>query len=582
MMLPVVGTVLFGAVHIRVIMPLMLLSLAGVVMTAVRPLFTGEPFRVQLPPGLIPLALFMVYGLVLSFFAPSPYDARLVLLQGGICLLTYWAWTELVSPHQRWRVIQGVLFLTVTLIAWYALIQHSHHSTAVLWRERPETYGMRASGSYLCPNHFANLIELLLPFCLAMMVTSSAGPGLRILSVYSIALFLPVLFLTQSRSGWVAAALGFGVTGLLLAWRHSRRAFVTTLLVLPTVGLLVTATLWHTAPVFKERVIGMSVGAPDEAVKIRLLMWDDTLEMIADKPVLGHGPGSWEWEYPRFQRHDVQLYFDLAHQEFLQLLAEYGIVGLLLMTWAVVALMVCLFKNLDSPRKRNANLSAAALGTLAAALAHACFDFTFHILANVQVLVLLVALVIASLFAGGDREAGKWAPRFHYAWMAGILLLVTLMAVSATRFYLSDKARDKAENQSQVFDYAKAVLSYEDAVRFRSDNWRAWLGMGEVLQTQAFWTLDPGDKHAKAEAAATAYEAALTGNTHSLEAHFGISKTLQMLGREEEALEHIRHVVRFAKRSTFYRKHAATLLKRMDRDEEAAELLRTESSEPPL
>jgi O-antigen ligase len=550
----------------------MLLSLAGVAMTALRPLLTRETLRLQLPPGLVPLALFMVYGLVLSVFAPSPYDARLVLLQAGSCILSYWAWTELASPHQRWRVLFGVLFLAVTLIAWYALIQHRQYSTAVLFRDRPEVYGMRASGTYLCPNHFANLIELLLPFCLAVVTTASAGPGLRILSVYSLALFLPVLYLTQSRSGWIAGTLGLAGTGMLLAWRQSVRTFVTTVLVLATLGILASTVLWHTAPSFKERVGGMSMNAPDEAVKIRLLMWGDTLDMIAEKPVFGHGPDAWEWEYPRFQKHDVQLYFDLAHQEFLQLLAEYGLIGFLLVACAVGALALCLIRALGSSRQRTAALAAAALGTLAAALLHACFDFTFHIFANVQVLVLLFGIVIASLFAAGDRQPRRWAPALHHAWTAGVLLLVVVTGVSAARFYLSDKALRTGKALAEDFDYAGALASYERAVKIRPDDWRAWMGMGEVLQTQAFWTLDQEEKRGKAQAAAAAYEETLAHNTASLEAHFSLSKTLKMLDRPEEAAEHIRHVVRFAPRSAFYRKHAADLLTRLGKDAEAREV----------
>ena len=65
-------------------------------------------------------------------------------------------------------------------------------------------------------------------------------------------------------------------------------------------------------------------------------MWKATGRMIADNPLTGVGAGAWEVQVPRYQDAGTQLETDFyAHNEILQLLAEYGVVG-----WAFLLLLL--------------------------------------------------------------------------------------------------------------------------------------------------------------------------------------------------------------------------------------------------
>lgn len=75
----------------------------------------------------------------------------------------------------------------------------------------------------------------------------------------------------------------------------------------------------------------------------RLLFWETSLNAIKERPVLGHGTGSWNKEYTRLasEKADITtLTTDNPHQMFLLWAVEAGIVGLLMLCWLIVALLI--------------------------------------------------------------------------------------------------------------------------------------------------------------------------------------------------------------------------------------------------
>jgi len=167
---PAVGVFLFGAVRLWSICPLMLLTFMGVTLFWLRPFLAQELRTLKIPIGGIFWLVFLVYGIAMIPRSVVSYDSKIEMLKIASYLGAYWAWTELAAWKNRWRILLGIFLVVVTTIAWYAIIQHAHGSRMVLNLERPEGYGMRASGTYFCPNHFAHLLELALPVAFILMI----------------------------------------------------------------------------------------------------------------------------------------------------------------------------------------------------------------------------------------------------------------------------------------------------------------------------------------------------------------------------------------------------------------------------
>lgn len=559
-----VGVFLFGAVRLWSVGPLMSACWLVVALFLARGLGGAEGNRFQVPPGGMAWLVFFLYAAAQLPFALIPYEARIDLLKLGSYIGAYWVWSELSARFKRWRILVSLAILVVSVIGWYAVIQHAQGSRMVLNLERPETYGMRASGTYFCPNHFANLLEILLPFCLAILLMKGAGAATRLVAGYGLALFLPVMFLTQSRSGWIATVAGLGTTACLLASRKNLKWFFLSLVLVPLVAAAAAWGLWTFSDVFRDRVLDALQG------NIRLGIWRNTLDMVREKPLFGQGGGAFPWVYPKFRTIGDQLFFNYVHNEYLQTLAEYGIVGFVLFGAAVLrALYVFLRCFIRVERDRDAYLLAGLFGMAAGTLAHACFDFNYHIYSNSHVVVLLAGTVTGCLYASGELRPRTLPPApARVIRGVGFVAALVLMTVSL-QAYLSHMFHMFAEKEREKFSMDRARVLYKRAMRADPANWRAPLGEAHVLQTQAFWNYDPEAKREQATQAEALYERAIGQNPCLPEALFGLGKIFNVLGQPEKALDSLRQAVAFDSNHVFYVAQLGLQLRKMGRTQEA-------------
>lgn len=571
----VVGPFLFGAVRLWSICPLMLLVFLAGVMFFARPMIASDLRRLQPPPGVYLWLIFWIYGLVMIPRAASPFDAWVEMLKMASYITAYWVWAELASHHRRWRIILAVPILAVTFIAWYAIIQHAHGTRMVLNLERPDGYGMRASGTYICPNHFAALLETVMPLCLALLFMAAADIPLRLLAGYALMLFLPVMFLTQSRSGWIGTVVGLSVTALLMALRKSRRLFLVLLLAVPLLVAGAGVGVWTFSPVARERLQGALLSSPDSAVQARLDLWKDTIPMIKAAPWLGHGGGSYVWVYPQFKSQAAQLLFNYAHNEYLHYAADYGLVGLALFgVFAGGALWAFLRVVWKASRDRDAFLAAGLLGAVAAQLAHALFDFNLHIFSNNHLLMLVAGTTAATMYAVGDFKPKSVRSPFHYVVWGAAAVLCAWLAMESARIFLSYGFHRLGDGKRERFDMDGAMRDYRRAAVVYRGNWRPYIGMGHVRQTQGFWSLVPEDRTRLSDEAVGFYQEAMRRNPKDMEPVAGLSKAWNVLGEQEKALECLQRAVETERQHQFYVTQLGLQLRRMGRYEEALRVFR--------
>lgn len=535
---PLAGVWLFGGVRWWSVGPLMIAVLLAGILYALRPLLFGQPWHVRIPPGLLPLLAFLALGVALIPRSAVPYDAHLELLKGSTFAVALWVWTGLAGNLGRWRWLLAALLLAVTVMAWYAIIQEAHGSRAVLNLIRPKAYGMRASGAYFCPNHFANLLALTVPMALAIACMRSAGLPLRLFAGYSVLVLLPPLYLTQSRSGWLGLMAGVVVTVCVLGLRSGIRRFLLLAVVTPLSTAALALMTWALSPMVQERVADALKG------NVRLALWRDTLAMVADQPWFGFGAAAYRWVYPHYRHHLTQ-YLDpqFAHNEYLQLLAENGVVGAALLLGCLAVLLVRpLARVAHTDGDRGGCLIAGWTGSAAAAGVHAFFDYTFHLYGNVQVLVMLAGITLAVLFAGGDLSPRTVEGRARFATLGVAAALAVLLAFSA-RAVASYAFALKGDFRREVMDTEPARAAYETARRIAPANWQAHLGLGHLLGVQSYWNRDPVSRREQADAAMAAYQQVRRLNPWDTESMFGISRIHNTLGQPEQSLAVLQELV---------------------------------------
>jgi O-antigen ligase len=363
----------------------------------------------MIPPGGIMLLLFWLYSLALIPFSVLPYEAKISALCFGGYLAVYWASANILSRFSYRKTIWITVFVILVFVALYSLVQHRIAPNLIFGAERYTKYWVegRLGGTYQCPNHIAHLFQMWLPFCLVFLFIPQFGWFWRICFAYALALFGLLIYQTQSRAGLLGSVAAFGATVLLMVLRKSRRAFYIALLVVPLLGAGVVGGLWAGSAMFRTRMqpvvkfVGLVVsgkGIDENFIDFRPLTWLDTIKMIKDRPAFGFGPGNYALTYEDYRQRCQAVRIETVHphNEYLELLAEYGLVGGVLVLCLLISFSVQMIRFIrTSSRPYHALPAAALLGALAGTAVHGFFDFELHIFPNAMMLALLAGCAVA-------------------------------------------------------------------------------------------------------------------------------------------------------------------------------------------
>ena len=577
------GMWLLGSTRTWGYAPGLAISFLGSLLAFARPLVFRDVPRGSAPPGFWIFAALTAYVVLGVSGASVPYAARWEALRWVCLLAAVWAWTQAAGFARRWKWLLFILFLSVAFESLYALIQEVNGSTRVLWAPRPEQYGNRASGTYLCPNHFGNVLAMLFPLAVLLVFSAEVGFSLRLMAFYFLAVSAPVLVWTQSRSAWGGLLVGLCTTGLLLALRRGRAWFLAALVALPLLAAAAGWMAWKTLPQVNSRIQEV-LEKREGAAGVRIPMWKDMPAMIRDRPIAGFGGGSFVWAYPPYQRHvDQHLTWDFLHNEFLQMQVEYGAIGLGLLLagllWGGLGVAGAILR---ARSRVSALLLAGAAGGLAASLVHALFDFNFHIFPNPHVLVWMggVAWGVWQLQEkGAEPVAGRrrWF-RWAGAGLGGLACGVgAWLALSGGISYAWNL---KGELARERMDWETAAGDYEKAIRWDAGNAQPHLGLGKMKSAQALWYRDPdleAERAGKAQLAAEAKASLLRArelNPLDMAVAFALARVYNALGDPEAALEECRRAAAFQHKHVFYREQVGLQLRRMGRDREALDVFR--------
>ena len=311
----------------------------------------------------------------------------------------------------------------------------------------------RVSSGVFQPNALAKLLNLCLPIALVFAFKSQTKSD-RLLGVASLAAGLVAMFFTLSRAGWMGSAAGLGLLGAFLvagqagapqlsdyvARLRSRAPWLIGSAVAVTVAIAaVSAIVLKSRPIWLFR----------DTISTRIDSWEIALRIIHDNWLIGAGPASYFTLYDRYRGNVSALYPD-AHNVYLTLFSEVGLIGSVLVLLGGAVLMRALFKAWSSGGNSKPYIAAVIAG-IVATLVHgmASFMMGWSTLLIPLAILTAVALQEAPIRSVGLRvrvhDRLKWLPR------AMVVMLVPL--VLAIWFY-SDRAES---DYSRSLDFSPAA-----------------------------------------------------------------------------------------------------------------------------
>lgn len=167
------------------------------------------------------------------------------------------------------------------------------------------------------------------------------------------------------------------------------------------VGLLV----WIGGSELSQRIATAGPGHTELSSDIRTYINRDGLRMFLKKPVLGWGLGTFPIVYPEFRTFYTNFFVNEAHNDYLQLLVEMGLLGFATMVWFVVTLYAKGLKKIRNwPSEMSGAVTLACLLGLSGILVHSAVDFNLQIPANAALFYVLCTIAAAEPFVKPARK----------------------------------------------------------------------------------------------------------------------------------------------------------------------------------
>ena len=334
----------------------------------------------------------------------DPYSTRLVLVQLATLLIYFAATLVFVDSPHRLHILVRTIMIFGFCLALFGLTQSfTSAPTKVYWiRELPQS---TAFGPFINRHHFAGYMELTIALPLGLLFAGVVDKDKRLLYLFVAGLMGIALVMTTSRGGIISLVAEIMFLVVVTAiWRKkeehrsSRRKPSRLKPIVVRIGLA-TALL-----------IGLFVGVimlggefsiyrfidsvnTDDPTTGRAHFWSVTLDIIKAHPYVGTGLGAFGVIYTKYDSRNGLFRLEQAHNDYLQVLSDGGIIGALLALTFVVLLFYIAIKRARSTKDdfRRA-VALASLSGCFAVLVHSFFDFTLHTTSNALLFLVLAAL----------------------------------------------------------------------------------------------------------------------------------------------------------------------------------------------
>lgn len=314
----------------------------------------------------------------------------------------------LVTSTRRLRVLMVLILLVGFAEALYGLVLFLAGDELGLWS--PGQAAGTVSGTYVNQNHFAGLMELTIPVGFGLLLSTrpvSGGVygtrdvtrllagfllGQRGIIVFCILIMSAALILTTSRGGTGSLAVGIAVAIAIAVSKKGVRAREIRIGLMAVILALI-AVFWLGPGQFSEKL--KSTGLSSNRADQRELSY----RIIGDSPLTGTGVGTYRWVFPFYKDERFGGYFyEHAHNDFLEVLTEQGIIGFSLLAVGIVFIFVRVVRAFTY--RRDPLMRGALFATIAGCVSlmvHGLVDFNLRIPANASYFFVLLGVgVVAS------------------------------------------------------------------------------------------------------------------------------------------------------------------------------------------
>ncbi|TAK94781.1 MAG: O-antigen ligase family protein, partial [Verrucomicrobia bacterium] len=498
-------------------------------------LWAAENPKLLCPPFCWAVLAFAAYAVARYAACDLEYPGRLELLRVLVYTSLFFAILNNLHRQESLRIVTFTMVGLAMLISCYALYQFITGSDRV-WNFI-SLYKGRASGTYICPNHLGGFLEMLLPLALSYALVGRLKIVPKIVLIYAALVMVAGIGVTISRGSWVAATLALLALFAVMSLHRNYRAPGMVAMVI----LIAGSTFFVTRSEFFKARWRQTVSSGHVDLDVRYVIWQSTARMWQDHFWWGVGPGHYDYRWREYRPIEVQLRADRAHNEYLNILSDWGTVGGALTGAALLVLLAGALKTWPHVRRAETAFGrgesdkfafylGAAFG-LFALLIHSTVDFNMRIPANAIVATALMALLASQLRHASGSYWLRPGTVARALMCLTMLALIALFCVQGVRLGREFVWLDRAETVSYGSPEQRELLL--KAYEIEPKNFETTQAVGETYRLKCF---EGDDDYAEmATNAISWYAKGKALNPYDGYNHLYTGMCLDKLDRHEEA-----------------------------------------------
>jgi len=484
-------------------------------------MISQEEVKITRTPLNLPVLAFMTICALSLFWSNSPMVSLLefpLFLAGPI--LYFIVANNIRDEHQINRLLT-VLLIISSLLGIYGIFQYQGIDFA-FWKgniARQQVFGLFGN-----VNYFAEYLIVPLPLAISLFF-ATRNRAHKILLLIGILAMGGSLILTFTRGSYLA----IGISSLFMFFlylasrgksfiKEHKKIFIFILILIVLVASLFTLPNPLNKPgtvISKiQGRISISQLTKDTSLKRRIAIWKFTGMMIADNPILGSGIGTFKYNDLRYQakffeQGDNRSIYPYglaakAHNEYLHLWAELGIIGLGIFLWLMISYFNYGIKFLKRTQDRyKQGMIIGLMGGIMAVLIDAIFNFPLHLPATLVPFWLFIGFIISIKYSGQeiiieekkrlkpkakrDRTEGniyKFKPLLYLV----IILLALFLCVIIVRPFVAQIYQYYGVQYAKKADYDTAAKNFQEALKWNPYFGVMYYGLGQIISQKGIYT----------------------------------------------------------------------------------------------
>ena len=357
---------------------------------------------IELDRSALPLLLFALLAMVLVLRGGTAYRyaSEEEFVKAAAYFLFFFLARQFFTTHEARKPFAIFATMLGGLLAMLGIIQRLQGNGRIYWIRATSTESF--FGTYANKNHYAGLMELLVPFALYGAAAERSATGKRAVFAFAASVMIASVFLSGSRSGSLVTLFEIvAFTGVVLARSGAQRQNNRRRLLL-IVSFALAFVVWIAGEAVLSQAKLVRNPKSDASLVNRSQIARDSWQLVKQKPLLGWGLGTFSTVYPQAESWYTDLEINAAHDDYLQLLVETGIVGFVLIVFFLAAVFYAGLQRIF--RTGSSSVSAALLGC-SGLLLHSFTDFNLHVPANAAMFFALCGMICAA-----DRVSASKLP----------------------------------------------------------------------------------------------------------------------------------------------------------------------------